>query len=158
MPGPRATPCDMRTCVQILASILLAAPACGPALAQTHWLTIVGDMTDPAVDTVEVSPDSVVGLDELRVMKIRTNRKQERITYDHKPYRSYFGSIQIDCVRKEARFRQIRYFLGPMWTGAARDVEYPEAAMPPVALRDFQPNPVQRIVQAACNISSVRSR
>ena len=147
----------MRRRLQLLLAIL-GPCLCVPVLGQAHWLTMAGDLTTPQVDTVEVSPDSVTVFKNLRVMKIRTNRAANRITYDGLPYRSYHGTVHIDCDAKQARFRQMRYFLGPLWTGEARNVEYPEGDMPPVAFRDLNPNPVARIVQAACAIGTVQSR
>lgn len=130
---------------------LLAAAMCvGSAHSVELWLTVIGDVTNPAVDTVEVATSTVAREGELRLMKIRTHRMHERVTFESKPYRSYLGQIQIDCTAEEARFRELRYFRGPLWTGQVRDVAFPRDAMPKVVFRDVQPNPVQRIVRAAC--------
>lgn len=134
------------------------AVACAPVFAQSVWLAITGDATDAGVDTVEVSPDSVLVFQQLRVMKIRVNRASERVGFDELPYRSYLATVQVDCSAKKAHFRQLQLFAGPMRTGADRRLAYAEDHMRQMLFRDMEPNPVARIVLAACTIPSVQSR
>jgi hypothetical protein len=130
-----------------------AAPACAES-----WFSITGDPADPAADTVQVAPDTVVVFTTLRVMKIRANRAVTRAGYDGVPYRSYVSTVQIDCETNEARFRKLELFYGPLWTGPNRVVDYPENEMPKMVFMDLQPNPVERIVQAACVVGKIQTR
>ena len=144
---------NRRACVGF--ALLLAG--LGSAWADI-WFSITGDPGDATVDTVQVAPDSVVVFSNLRVMKIRTSRAAPRQGFDGAPYRSYLSAVQIDCDNNEARFRKLELFNGPLWTGPSREVEYADADMPKMGFLDMQPNPAERIVQAACVVGKVQTR
>ncbi|MBP7564539.1 MAG: hypothetical protein KA795_00890 [Burkholderiaceae bacterium] len=137
-----------------------AALAAGTAAraAQTTWLTIMGDPSDAASDVVQIEPESVVVFSNLRTIRIRVSRAHPRKGYDERPYRGFIGAVHIDCANATARYRQLQLFSGPLWTGASRVVNYTDAAMPPMAFRDIEPNPTARIVQAACTIDRVQTK
>lgn len=135
---------------------LLVAGQC-PALADT-WFSISGDPLNAGVDTVQVAPDTVVVFGDLRVMKIRTNRAAMRQGYDGVPFRSYVSTVQIDCESRDARFRKLELFFEASWSGPSRVIDYADREMPKMAFQDMRPNPVERIVQAACEVGKVQSR
>lgn len=141
-----------------LAAALLVACAPAGAAPLTTWFTLLGNPDDARADTVQIEPETVVVFSNLRTMRIRTSRGQERSGYDGRAYRSYVAMVHIDCNDKSARFRQIQLFAGPLWTGNQRIVNYDDAQMPPMAFRDMRPNPAERIVLAACTIDRVQSR
>lgn len=121
------------------------------------WLTVAGDPQNQDADTVQVKPDTIVAFSELRTMQIRVNRSQPRPSYDGGPYRSYRAIAHIKCQTKDAKFRRLELYAGPLWTGASRTIEYQETKMPLMAFNDMRPNPNGRIIQAACTLQSVKS-
>jgi hypothetical protein len=135
---------------------LLAAGA-GNAHAQS-WFTVLGDIGDTSVDTVQVAPDTVAAFADLRAMTIRTSRGRLRTGFDGASYRSYVAQVHVDCDSRIARFKQLDLFAAPMWTGARREFRYADAEMPRMVFKDMQPNPVERIVQAACTVQNVQTR
>ncbi|APW38386.1 hypothetical protein RD110_15275 [Rhodoferax koreense] len=141
--------------IRFAVGVLLAGQ--GTAFADS-WFSITGDPLDPAVETVQVAPDTVVVFGDMRVMKIRTNRAAVRKGFDGLPFRSYESSVQIDCTTREANFRRLELFDDALWRGAGRVLDFANAAMPRMLFQDMRPNPVERIVQAACDVGKVQNR
>jgi len=140
----------------------ILAAACAaylmPGWATESWLTVQGNPTDPAADTVQVAPETIAVFDTLRSVQVRVNRAARRDTYDGGQYQSYRATVEVNCQTKTAQFRRHQYFLVPLWTGESRIVEHQEGNLPPVMFRSLTPNPVQRIVQAACTLQEVKTR
>lgn len=124
---------------------------CTAAFADVEWFTVVGDRERPNVDTVEVnaSPLSVAG--EQRVMQLRVNRQTLREGWSGAPYRSYNAVVKFDCLHNAAQFQQITYFSRPLWLGEPlKIVNYTENDRRFMIFRDMNPNPIERIMKAAC--------
>ena len=134
-----------------VASWMLAASA-GDAHSRTvEWFTVVGDLKEADTNTVQVDPQPVRVEGAIRFMDIRVNRATPRQNWDGVPYRSFRALVEFDCVSMDARYREITYFMHPFWTGEpARRIEYSRADPRPMRFRDMQPNPMERIVKAAC--------
>lgn len=128
---------------------LLVSGAC---MAQAgDWLTIMGDRKDPALDTIEVNPIPVSTTEDHRVMRVRVNRSEQRANWDGIKYRSYEAIADFDCAEKTAQFQQIRYFMQPVWVGEAHTTtSYTKSDPRPMRFRGVVPNPVERIIRAAC--------
>jgi len=136
------------------ASLLLAASA---NAEHVHWLTLQGDTTDIATDVVQVAPDTITVFDDLRTMEIRVSRSAPRSAYDGGNYRSFQATAEIHCRDKRAKWKRHEYFLGPLWTGISRKFDQPTDKLPAMLFNSMNPNPVQRIVHAACSLQGVKS-
>ncbi|MDB5966675.1 MAG: hypothetical protein JWQ72_3175 [Polaromonas sp.] len=95
--------CGLMTC-----SALMAQP-------QGSWLTIVGDPTDPAVDTIEVDPVPLSVNADTRTMRIRVSRARQRNNWDGVPYRSFNSEVLFECGGNTARYVAMEYFMQPGW-------------------------------------------
>lgn len=139
-----------RSCVFAM-GLLLA----GSCLAQpVEWLTVTGDRTDPAQDTIEVNPIPVSTADDNRTMRIRVSRSVQRTNWDGIPFRSYYAMVEFDCGSKTAQFQQVSYYMQPVWAGEAHKVmSYGKQDPRPMRFRGVTPNPVERIIKAACATS-----
>lgn len=140
--------CTLRT-GRLAAAAAFGLLAAGVAAAQPTWLTVLGDPADPAVNTVEVDP--VDHDQDERSLRVRVNRSAPRTSWDGVPYRSYEAVVLFDCTRKSARYQTITFFAQPLWRGdALRSVDYSTGPARMMEFRDVHPNPLQRIVHAAC--------
>lgn len=147
----------MRFPVRARVAFFLLLAVHGVTFAET-WFSIAGNPLDSAIDTVQAAPDTVVVFGNLRVMKIRTNRAAVRQGYDGLPFRSYLSTVQIDCESRDTRFRKLELFDEALWRGPSRMIDYADREMPKMVFQDMRPNPVARIVQAACEVGKVQSR
>ncbi|MES2398540.1 MAG: surface-adhesin E family protein [Pseudomonadota bacterium] len=131
---------------------VLSLVVSGACMAQAdEWLTIMGNKTDPAVDTIQVNPIPVSMTEDHRVMKIRVSRSMQRTNWDGIPFRSYQATVDFDCENKVGNFQQISYYRQPLWTGESHiTTTYGKADPRLMQFRGVVPNPVERIVRAAC--------
>lgn len=137
----------MKRCVLMIG--LLSAQL---AWASDQWFTIIGDSSQPHLDTVQVNPVAVDRSAQARVLDIRVNRSQLRTNWHGVPYRSYAGQVRILCDERRGEYLNLRLYAQPLWTGAAQEAVYDEPR-PLVRFRDMQPNPTERIIRAACPAS-----
>lgn len=133
-------------------AFFLSAALCAPAaFAQAGWFTVIGDPAEATADTVEVDPHPIAVKGDLRSMRIRVNRMSERKNWDGVPFRSYQASVEFDCVKNTAQFQQVKYFMQPNWAGDShKSVTFSDANARPMRFRDMNPNPMSRILKAAC--------
>lgn len=109
------------------------------------------------VDTVQVAPETIAVFEDLRTMQIRVSRATSRNAYDGGKYQSYQATAEIHCDTKAAKWKRHEYFTVPLWTGASRRFEHPGPNLPAMSFASMSPNPVQRIVQAACTLQAVKT-
>ena len=144
-----------------LAFVALAGPAAAPADDAGEWLTVVGDMSHPSdmsKDAVQVNPSSIRDAGGLRVMQIRTNRAENRVSWDGVLYRSFNATVEFDCDNKTARYVSLSYFMQPAWKGTSHETStYTKDQFRPMAFSSMVPNPAARIVRAACESKAVLS-
>ena len=150
----------MRTQLRSLPCLLVvwAWVALGSARAAPTWLTVIGDPTQPAVDTVEVDASSAVTFGKARLVGIRVNRAKDRMALDKQPFRSYESLVVIDCDKRTARHNSQTLFPEPLWKGVPRAHTYDEKDIREMAFRGVEPNPKERIIKAACSIELVQSK
>ena len=121
------------------------------ALANSNWLTIVGDPLDAATGTIEIDPASGSFYGERRTMLLRVSRSQERTSTDGIVFRSYIASVEFDCIQRNARFLAADFYQQSLWHGTPhKNMVYGPSQVRPVAFRFFEPNPLEKLVQAAC--------
>ena len=150
----------MRTQLRSLPCLLVvwAWVALGSAHAAPTWLTVIGDPTQPAVDTVEVDASSAVTFGKARLVGIRVNRAKDRMALDKQPFRSYESLVVIDCDKRTARHNSQTLFPEPLWKGVPRAHTYDEKDIREMAFGGVEPNPNERITRAACSIGWVRPK
>lgn len=145
----------------LAAGVLVCAGIGGAVAAGTEWLTMAGDAELPyktAQNLIQVSPQSIQGTAELRTMDVRVNRSTLRTNWDGIPYRSYVGTVEFDCLKNTARYVVMNYYMAPVWDGPVHQtVTYPPEQQRLMAFREVSPNPLQRIVKAACMSKNVLS-
>ncbi len=143
---------DIKKTVAVFFACLgcLGGPAAS-AIAQTSWLTVVGDSADPKIDTIEVDPIAIATDGAMRTMRIRVSRPLERTSTDGVVFMSYRAVVLFDCNTRSARFLSADFYRSALWQGEPNDsVVYAANVVRPLAFRGFEPNPVVRIVRAAC--------
>ena len=133
----------------------------GLAAAEGEWLTVVGDVSQPSEaskDAVQVNPSSISDASGLRVMQIRANRTENRVSWDGVHYRSFNATVEFDCEKKTARYLSLDYFMQPAWQGPSHKTStYNREQFRPMAFTSMVPNPAARIVRAACESKAVLS-
>jgi hypothetical protein len=136
-------------------SMLLAGAGAG-ACAATTWFTVVGNPGDPKADTVEVDPVAITSAGGVKNMYMRVNRSKQRFNWDKLPYRSYEARIAFDCNTKKGDYMIATFYPEPLWTGLPVITTDYSRAPKPLLLLDMEPNPVERIVRAACRPAEPR--
>lgn len=129
------------------------------AFAQTQWLTVIGDATDPTADTVQVDPVTFNPAGVSRTVRLRVSRTTERKSWDGVVYRSYDSDVLIDCVARTGRYVSIEFFGEPLWQGEPHGkTAYSRREIRPMLFRDMEPNPTARLIRAACQTENVKSK
>jgi hypothetical protein len=150
-----------RRFVGLATCVLALGTAWVPARAAGDWLTVVGDLSEPidtAKDVVQVNPGSISDANGLRTMQIRTNRAENRTSWEGVPYRSFEAIVEFDCEKKTARYVSLNYFMEPVWRGTSHKTStYTKEQFRAMAFRTMSPNPAARIIRAACESKSVIS-
>ncbi len=119
--------------------------------ADVPWLTVAGDPADAHADTIQVNPVFVRRDGPQREMQVRVSRSVERISMDGIRFRSFVSLVAFDCEARVARFVTSQFYDGPLWRGAGTRMHYSEQTWRPVEFRGFDPNPRDKVVQAACS-------
>ena len=119
--------------------------------AYSNWLTLVGDPLDATIGIIEVDPTTKKVAGERSSILIRVSRPQERISTDGVPFRSYQASVEFDCTQRSARFLSVDFYEQPMWLGKPhKSLVYGPTQIRPLAFRFFEPNPLYKLMRAAC--------
>ena len=134
-------------------SLLWLLPAVASA-GSDNWLTIAGDPARADVNTIQFDPASIARVDRLQTMAVRVSRSTERVNGDGIRFRSFVGTVEFDCKRLTARFATTQFYDAPLWHAPSRAVVYPPSDYRPMAFRGIEPNPRDRLIQAACGRSS----
>lgn len=128
------------------------------AQAPSSWLTVTGDPTNPAVNTIEVDPTPVSVNANGRVMGVRVSRSEPRTSWEGAAYQSYKSQVLFDCLHKRAHYMAIDFYLAPLWQGEPYQTSvYGAQAHRSMRFLDVTPNPTARIIRAACESASVMS-
>jgi hypothetical protein len=131
----------------------------GQGLGQNAWLTVIGDPEDQAVNTIEVNPVAVAAQGQLRTMKIRVSRSEQRVSRDGVAFRSFEAEVVFDCARDRARFISADFYRLPLWQGEShKSLVYPNGSVRPMEFRDIEPNPRNRLIRAACTGAGATKR
>ena len=133
--------------------LLLSLAGCG-AQAENQWFTVTGNPVDASVDTVQVNPVATKAKGNLRTMNVRVSRKEQRFNWEKTPYRSYESSVLFDCRARKANYISATFYAAPLWQGPpGKTINYGNSP-PPMLFRDADPNPTNRIIRAACQVTA----
>ena len=126
--------------------------------AASNWLTLVGDPADPAADYIEFDPASLARENGIPVIAIRVSRASPRTSQEGIVFRSFESAVAVDCKQASARFLRASFYAEPDFKGQPfRTVTFGPTDIRPMAFREIQGAPTQRIVRAACKHSAVKS-
>jgi len=126
-----------------------------PVTSSPLWFTVMGDPDNAGLNTVQVDPIDHDG--DPRTMRVRVSRSAPRTSWDGVPYRSYTSTVSFDCEKSTARYLRITYYRQPGWQGeAGQTVDYTTGTPRMMEFRDVTPNPMQRIIHAACSLVAKR--
>ena len=121
------------------------------ASANPNWLTIVGDPLDPAVAIIQIDPNAAVVASDQRTMFVRVSRPQQRASTDGVSFRSYHANVLFDCSQKSARFVTVDFYEQALWQGMPhKSMSFGPTQLRPLVFRFFEPNPLEKLVRAAC--------
>ena len=132
------------------AALLVAA---GAQAGEPVWFTVAGDPRDPKANTILIDMASLKAKSNQQFMVVRVSRNQERLSQNSgNRFRSFAARVEIDCTRGTVTIRDTYFYAQPLWTGEPfAYVQFPPPQQVPLALREFEPNPMPRIMRAACN-------
>lgn len=134
----------------ILCFSVFAVPVM-PVLAEQHaWLTMVGNPQEPKIDTVQVDAMSIMGVGDLKLIKLRASRQSVRTSPLGIQFRSFEAIGEIDCISRTARYVRTTFFGSPLWQSPIKTVDYGSERLSVMAFRGIEPNPTEKIVRAAC--------
>ncbi len=133
--------------------MLLSLAGCN-AQAETQWFTVTGNPADASVDTVQVDPVATKTDGKLRTMNVRVSRKAQRFNWEQVPYRSYESSVVFDCRARKASYIYATFYPAPLWQGPPSKTSDYASSPPPMLFRDVDPNPTNRIIRAACQLTA----
>lgn len=138
---------------RLLAALLILSPATSlPRSHDTPWLTVVGDAGNPDADTILIDPRPVAMKGHQRWMNLRLNRARHRTSTDGVGFRSFTAEVEFDCQKMSARFTRTQFYGGPLWTAPGSLMVYPPTMVRPMVFRDFEPNPREKVIHAACSL------
>ena len=139
------------TVIQIFTLVFLPPAGCAIAQGQSDWLTMVGMPGEASMNIIEVQPASLVTSANQPSLNIRVNRAKLTISSEDIPFRSYTATVLIDCYDKTARFISAAFYMMPIWEGKPHKVvSWSAAEMRPMLFQNFEPNPREKIIRAAC--------
>lgn len=134
-------------------NILWAAALLLPSLAHSDpiWFTLAGDPRDEHADTIVIDVASLKRSQNLQSMTVRVSRGHERRSnFTGYSFRSYAALAQIDCALQSARLVDTTFYAEPLWQGEPKGYVEFKSRNVPLALREFDPNPMPRLMRAAC--------
>lgn len=127
----------------VIASLLL----CGGAHA-VEWFTLIGDKSDPAVDTAQLDISTVVRKNANLMLRFRVNLAMPRKIGATEVYQSYVSHITVECPTQSVFHEdQVRY-RDPLWQGPTHSEQFIQPK--PMAFGGLYPDPKPKILAAAC--------
>ena len=129
---------------------LLAMACVSVATAAPLWFTVMGDLAEPAADTVELNVGELSLRGEQKAMDLRVNLAAQRAMASGEKYQSYVSLIEIDCLASAIVHVHQTRFEHAGWRGASTFQNFPEIR--PMAFGGLLPNPKETILRAACQI------
>ncbi|KQP49695.1 surface-adhesin E family protein [Pseudorhodoferax sp. Leaf274] len=131
--------------------LTVLAFSCAPvATAAPLWFTVMGDLTEPTADTVELNVGELSFRGEKKAMDLRVNLAAQRTMASGEKYQSYVSLIEIDCLASAIVHVHQTRFEQAGWRGASSFQNFPEIR--PMAFGGLVPNPKDTILRAACQV------
>lgn len=140
----------------VRAALLMATQFGLPAQAQSEWLTVIGDNSDPATNIVEIDPSVKPAAPGQKMTWMRVSRAESSKSRDGPAYRSYEAVVVFDCPKGTARYSRVVFYEQPLWAGRPHSTfTYSPADVQPVNFYNITPNTNARIMRAACQNRTV---
>lgn len=129
---------------------LLAIAYAAVVTAAPLWFTVMGDLTEPAADTVELDVGQLSLRGEQKRMNLRVNLAAQRTMASGEKYQSYLSRIEIDCQTSAIVHVHQTRFEHAAWRGPTSFQSFPETR--PMAFGGLLPSPKETILRAACQV------
>ncbi len=133
-----------------IAVLIALTGSCAVASTDVVLFTILGNPADPNADTILIDPTPVEVKGPFRWMTLHMNRARQRVSTDGISFRSFTSIVEFNCDKGTARFAKTQFYNDPLWTSPGQSFNYPPTMVRPMAFRDVNPNPVERVIKAAC--------
>jgi hypothetical protein len=136
-----------------IAGLALAAST----LAQAEWFTL-SDASDKPGEVVQVDPTTITANGFTRTIRIRLNRDTPRRSVNGITFRSFEGTVSIDCLSRAASYDSYTFYSRSQFQGTpVVDHRFgPDEARVP-ALVSLRPDFAERVIRAACRADSNES-
>lgn len=130
------------------AALLAVTTLTATAQPDAAWFTVMGDLSDPKVDTVQLDLSGVKPRGNIQIMTLRVNLARQRNASPGDPYSSYISQVAIGCKDHAIEHVVQRRFEHQQWRGATTVQEFLTGR--PMAFGGLAPNPKAQILKAAC--------
>lgn len=159
MTGSRArVPGDGPVMPRALRSLLVFGLALGAAaLCRAEWFTL-NDASDQPDQVVQVDPTSITADGRTRTIRLRVDGTIPRRASSGIMFRSFDGTVSIDCITRSARYDSFSLYGRSQFAGApvyARRFGPTEAR--PAAFGTLRPEFAERVIRAACRVEAGES-
>lgn len=117
--------------------------------ADPVWFSVMGQPSQPDVDSVELNVENIPKRGEVARLDLRVNLAKQRLMTGGEKYQSYISVIEIDCSKDSiVHVHQTRY-ANAFWKGAGTFQKFEQVR--PMAFGGLLPSPKPTILRAACN-------
>ena len=126
-------------------------------LCQAEWFTL-NDASDLPDEMVQVDPTSVTANGQTRTVRVRVTRSTSRRAANGSIFRSFEGTVSIDCISRSARYDSYTFYARPNFEGAPVYTQRfgPDEARP-AALGTLRRDFAERVIRAACSVKPSES-
>lgn len=128
--------------------MLMGIPCYSSTVENSTWFTVMGSVSDPTVDSVQLDIKDIQPRGQIKLMNLRVTLRQKRTSTSGEEYASYISRIAIDCASDSIVHLEQTRFAEQMWLGKSNFQSFPEVR--PMAFGGLNPSPKARILKAAC--------
>jgi len=133
-----------------------ALAAC--TLAQAEWFTL-NDATDKPGEVVQVDPTSLTVDGFTRTIRLRLDRDSPRRAAVGVMFRSFEGTVSIDCLSRAAHYDSYTFYPRSQFQGTpVLDRRFGPAEPRLPAMVGLRPEVAGRVIRAACRAEPAESR
>lgn len=148
----------MRPLCHTVLVCLICVVGHGSACASPNWLTLVGDPALPSSDYIQFDPGGLTREGEQLTIPVRVSRSLPRATREGIVFRSFESLAAVDCGKRTAHFLQATFFEAPDFQGEPFRTEVFNALdRRPMEFRLIKGEPTRRVINAACNLTAIKS-
>lgn len=138
-------------------SIVFCLALCVAPLCRAEWFTL-NDASDLPDEVVQVDPTSVTANGQTRTVRVRANRNTPRRAANGLSFRSFEGTVSIDCISRAARYDSYTFYTRPHFEGPPiYEHSFGPDEVRPTALSTLRRDFAERVIRAACRIEPSES-